>query len=76
MCFERNFLSKLGNFERSKISVNESIEQLNLLENNISMKAFEVNKDVPSLNVKEDLKKIEIEFKSKDQQKILNTIFK
>jgi len=74
MCFERNFLSKLSDLERSKISVNESIEQLNLLENNISMKAFEVNKDVPSLNVKEDLKKIEIEFKSKDQQKILNTI--
>ena len=76
MCFERNFLSKLGNLQRSIISVNESIEQLNLLVNNISMKSFEVNKDVPSLNVKEDLKKIEIEFKSKDQQKILNTILK
>ena len=36
---------------KSKISIHESIEQLNLLENNVSMKALEVKKDIPSLNV-------------------------
>ncbi len=74
MCFERKFLSKFGQIKKSDVSVNESIEQLNLLENDISMKALEVKKDIPSLNVRDDLRKLEREFKSKHQQKILNII--
>lgn len=74
MCFETKFLSTFGKLHQSKVSIKESIEQLNLLENNVSMKALEVKKDIPSLNVKDDLKKLEKEFKSKHQQKILNKI--
>lgn len=74
MCFERKFLSKIRQLPVSKVSLNESIEQLNILENNISMRALEVKKDIPSLNVKGDLKKLEKEFKLKPQQKILNII--
>ena len=74
MCFERKFLSTFAKLHKSKISIHESIEQLNLLENNVSMKALEVKKDIPSLNVKDDLKKLEKEFKLKQQQRILNII--
>ena len=69
MCFERKFLSKYGQIKKPDVSVNESIEQLNLLENNILMKALEVKKDIPSLNVRDDLRKLEREFKLKYQQK-------
>ena len=74
MCFDRTFLININSLKQSKISSQESIEQLRLLDNKILMKAFEVKRDVPSFNVVEDIKKLEVEFKSIQQQKILNLI--
>jgi len=74
MCFERTFLTQINELNLSNLSINESIEQLALLENSISMRALEVQNDIPSLNVREDLIKLEKEFRLKQQQKILKII--
>lgn len=74
MCFERKFLSNFRNLKVSKLSKEESIEQLKLLENKVLMQAVEVKKDIPSLNIKEDIKILENEFNLKVQQKILQNI--
>ncbi|MDC1356382.1 NTP transferase domain-containing protein [Pseudomonadota bacterium] len=74
MCFKKSFLVKLDELNSSDISMHESIEQLTLLENNILMRAVEVKKDIPSLNVIGDLIILEKEFKLDQQQKILKTI--
>jgi hypothetical protein len=40
------------------------------------MQSMLVNKDIPSLNIVEDIKKLELEFNLKQQQTILNKILK
>ena len=76
MCFHKEFLLKINCLKPSKLSNQESIEQLTLLENKILMQSMLVNKDIPSLNIVEDIKKLELEFNLKQQQTILNKILK
>lgn len=74
MCFDRDFLCRLSDLKLSKISDQESIEQLRLLENKIILKALYVKRDIPSFNIASDIKKLKEEFKIKQQQKILSKI--
>ena len=76
MCFDREFLVKNNYLKPSELSNQESIEQLSLLENKILMQSLLVNKDIPSLNVYDDIKKLELEFTLKKQQIILKNILK
>ena len=55
MSFERNFLLNIKNLASSTFSKNESIEQLQLLDNNVDMKGFIIEKDYPSINNVSDL---------------------
>ena len=76
MCFDREFLVKNNYLKPSELSNQESIEQLSLLENKILMQSLLVNKDIPSLNIYDDIKKLELEFTLKKQQIILKNILK
>ena len=76
MSFERNFLLNIKNLASSTFSKNESIEQLQLLDNNVDMMGFIIEKDYPSINDVSDLNLMEKEFKNVEQKKLLSMILR
>ena len=54
MSFERNFLLNIKN-HCFNIFQNESIEQLQLIDNNVDMMGFIIERDYPSINNISDL---------------------
>ncbi len=74
---ESKYLKKLISMDNTPISLNESIEQLKMLELGFPLKAFVSKSDVPSVNLHEDLEEvIRILETDKYQQKLLSTILK
>lgn len=76
MSFERNFLLNIKNLAASTFSKNESIEQLQLIDNNVDMKGFIIEKDYPSINNVGDLDLMEKELRKKKQKRLLSFILR
>ena len=76
MSFERNFLLNIENLTASTFSKNESIEQLQLIDNNVDMMGFIIERDYPSINNISDLDLMEKEFRKIKQKKLLSLILK
>ena len=76
MSFERNFLLNIKNLTASIFSKNESIEQLQLIDNKVDMKGFIIERDYPSINNVSDLNLMEKEFRKIKQKKLLSLILR
>ena len=76
MELESNLLKKIDKLPLSNLAQLESIEQLNLLYNNIILKPFLVENDPPSVNYKKDLDSVFIEFNKKKQKDLLTQSLK
>ena len=64
------------NKKKSKIALYQSIEQMRLIENSYKVKSVLLDKQLPSINVPGDLKKVLTELKTnKEQHNTLNKIF-
>ena len=77
ICFKKNVLINLMNKKNSKISLYQSIEQMRLIENSYKVKSVLLDKQLPSINVPGDLKKVLTELKNnREQHNTLNKILK
>jgi len=76
MAFDYKLLKKMDKLPLSNLAEIESIEQLNILYNNIILKPFFVDYDLPSVNFKKDLDDVYIEFKKEKQKELLKKILK
>ena len=76
MAFENNLLKKVDELPLSNLAQLESIEQLNLLYNNIILKPYFVENDPPSVNYKKDLDSVFVELNKKKQKNLLTKSLK
>ena len=73
--FDRNLLKEISDMKPTTFELRESIEQMRLLENNIEVKAFKVDKSYPSVNVAKDvLQVLHVAETDSEQEKIIETI--
>jgi 3-deoxy-manno-octulosonate cytidylyltransferase (CMP-KDO synthetase) len=73
--FDRELLSEVSSMSPTNFEQRESIEQMRLLENGVTIKAFEVEKSYPSVNVTKDISEVlkVIELDS-EQNEVLKSI--
>jgi len=75
MAFSSGFIDKFKDAEDTIIQQSESIEQMKILENRLSLTSLEIHESLPSVNYKEDLDLVkQILSNNKEQRQILDSI--